>query len=471
LIWAAGIAGAAAAEPAGAPGWSALRHLPSAMPMTPWRGPDGDKPFAAYAADTAAALDAARQRIEPDAEGRARAVAQVAPREWPLDPACGGKAAAGVLLVHGLSDTPFLMADLGDALARLPGRCLLVRSILLPGHGSVPGDLVRPTADEWRAAVRYGVDSFQGVADRVHVAGFSTGGALALDLVLTQPPTRPAVASLVLLSPAVGLANRLPLHRIPYGFEAFAWVMRAFAGFSPAGDWLRIGEDIDFAKAESFPVMAPKPLMQVMDAVEHAKRPVPVPVFMAFSAEDATVESAASLAFFRNRVIDPASRLVLYAAPATLVARAADLGGLDAADSRIRCVHGAGPNDRGCTIDAARIEPCAFGPAGGTCITAISHTGLPVSPANPHYGATGDYRNCLAYAEAKRWDSYCACVTPAQRTASPVCHAVTPAPVEAIRLGELIKVDPAAPAGRLTARLGYNPDFDQMVADIAVFLP
>ncbi|MGI9500774.1 MAG: hypothetical protein ACR2P3_12090, partial [Geminicoccaceae bacterium] len=53
---------------------------------------------------------------------------------------CKGNADAnydrGILLIHGLNDTPFSMWDLGSRFAKA---CYLVRGVLLPGHGTVPG--------------------------------------------------------------------------------------------------------------------------------------------------------------------------------------------------------------------------------------------------------------------------------------------------------------------------------------------
>jgi len=451
------------------PHWSAVRHGVSAMPLEPWRDGATDKPFAAYVADTRTALDAARKAIEPDDALRAAHVEMVAPRQWSLADECGGRAKDGVLLIHGLSDSPFLMRDLGDALARLPGKCLLVRSILLPGHGALPGDLVRPTAAQWKAATRYGVDSFAGQVGRVHLVGFSTGASLALDLVLNGAPTAPPVASLVLLSPSIGLTNRFPLHRIPFGFELFQAIMTAASGFGPEGHWLRIDEDQDFAKAESFPVMAPRPLMEVMTEVETATRPLTQPVLMAFAAEDVTVDFRASLDFFRLRVGNPASRVLLYVTPATLAAQSDFYAALGRDDHRVACIHGLGDGDIGCAPDrsvAARI--CAFGDAPGACVTGLSHIGVPVSPANRHYGAAGDYRNCLAYSTQKDWPRFCGCITDEQRAGTALCRGVAPS-TEPLRLGEPTKAEIAA-GGPLTARLGYNPLFDRLVSSIADFL-
>jgi hypothetical protein len=277
------------------------------------------------------------------------------------------------------------------------------------------------------------------------------------------------VASLVLLSPSIGLANRFPLHRIPYGFEMFGAVMRAMSGFSPSGDWLRIDEDLDFAKAESFPVLAPRPLMEVMGDVERSTRPLSLPVFMSFVAEDATVDAQASLDFFRNRVSDPASRLLLYATPATL---AAHPEGYARQDGRITCLHGAGESESGCTVAPQAVAGgrCAFGAGPGLCVSGLSHIALPIAPANPHYGVDGDYRNCLAYSAKKDWGAFCACVTPGQREAAASCRGVPLPVVSELRLGEVIKIERPEPNGGLVARLGYNPTYDRLITAIAGFL-
>ena len=50
-----------------------------------------------------------------------------------------GKVKNGILLIHGLCDSPHAMQSLFD---HYKAKGFLVRSILLPCHGSVPGDLV-----------------------------------------------------------------------------------------------------------------------------------------------------------------------------------------------------------------------------------------------------------------------------------------------------------------------------------------
>src|SRR5262245_17733449 len=60
----------------------------------------------------------------------------------------------GVLLIHGLFDSPYSMLNLANYFR---ANNYLVRAILLPGHGTVPGDLLRISYQEWLRAVEFGI--------------------------------------------------------------------------------------------------------------------------------------------------------------------------------------------------------------------------------------------------------------------------------------------------------------------------
>ncbi len=59
----------------------------------------------------------------------------------------------GVLLTHGLSDSPYTMRHLA---AFFQQRGFRVMAVLLPGHGTQPGDLLDVTWREWAKTVAYG---------------------------------------------------------------------------------------------------------------------------------------------------------------------------------------------------------------------------------------------------------------------------------------------------------------------------
>src|SRR5690348_2719348 len=56
----------------------------------------------------------------------------------------------GVLLLHGLLDSPFVMKDIGNY---FQSQGMLVRALVLPGHGTVPGALLNVSYHDWLAAV------------------------------------------------------------------------------------------------------------------------------------------------------------------------------------------------------------------------------------------------------------------------------------------------------------------------------
>jgi len=135
-----------------------------------------------------------------------------------------------VLLLHGMSDGPYSLHASGKALGQAGYRVLGLR---LPGHGAIPSGLLGVTWEDMAAAVRLGMRHLAGVMSGkpIHIIGYSTGAALALDFSLEaraddkyQEP-----ASLVLISPAVGLtrvASLTPwlvrLGQLP-GLERLAW--------------------------------------------------------------------------------------------------------------------------------------------------------------------------------------------------------------------------------------------------------
>jgi hypothetical protein len=86
-----------------------------------------------------------------------------------------GRYEKGILLIHGLSDSPYFLQPIARILRE---RGFLVRSILLPGHGTVPGDLLSVSYQEWIRATEYGVDQMKQQVEKLYLGGFSTGGAL-----------------------------------------------------------------------------------------------------------------------------------------------------------------------------------------------------------------------------------------------------------------------------------------------------
>ena len=79
----------------------------------------------------------------------------------------------GVLLTHALTDAPYSMHSLASFFQE---NCFRVMAILLPGHGTQPGDLLDVTWQEWANAETYGTNKLAAEADEIYLAGLSAGG-------------------------------------------------------------------------------------------------------------------------------------------------------------------------------------------------------------------------------------------------------------------------------------------------------
>ncbi|MFP4421579.1 MAG: alpha/beta fold hydrolase [Desulfococcaceae bacterium] len=90
----------------------------------------------------------------------------------------------GVLLIHGYMAAPFEVAALAVYLGRRGHRLYVPR---LRGHGTAPEDLAGRNRFDWIASVDHGYAILKNQCRRVVVGGFSTGGALALDLAARAP--------------------------------------------------------------------------------------------------------------------------------------------------------------------------------------------------------------------------------------------------------------------------------------------
>jgi alpha-beta hydrolase superfamily lysophospholipase len=146
--------------------------------------------------------------------------------ELPADAPVGG-----VLLLHGMSDSPYSLRALGEALNRHGYQVLGLR---LPGHGTAPSGLTRVRWEDMAAAVRLCMEHLESRlgGKPIHIAGYSTGAPLALHFALDALEDRssPVPASLVLVSPAIGVSPtaalagwKRRLGRLP-GMKRLAWL-------------------------------------------------------------------------------------------------------------------------------------------------------------------------------------------------------------------------------------------------------
>jgi alpha-beta hydrolase superfamily lysophospholipase len=113
---------------------------------------------------------------------------------------------AGILLLHGLSDSPYSMRSLGLRLHETGAQVLGLR---IPGHGTAPSGLADVRWEDMAAAVRLAMHHLQDkIGDRpLYIVGYSNGAALAVRYALEtlDDKTLPVVDRMVLLSPEIGV--------------------------------------------------------------------------------------------------------------------------------------------------------------------------------------------------------------------------------------------------------------------------
>jgi len=156
---------------------------------------------------------------------------------------------AGVLLLHGMSDSPYSLNTLGR---RLHSVGAWVIGLRLPGHGTAPSGLVRVQWEDMAAAVRLAMRHLRAKVGKqpLYLVGYSNGGALALHYVLSEmeDSTLPKITGMVLISPSIGVASIAALAK---------WQARLgrFLGLKKL-EWNSILPEYDPFKYNSFAVNA-----------------------------------------------------------------------------------------------------------------------------------------------------------------------------------------------------------------------
>lgn len=398
----------------------------SGPPVQPWHTVELEEEFTAAKADvvrTLADYQALEERVLQELDAKVYAVTPTGPeytlvrysagsasdprrrepnwnRSFELGPE---EAVGGVLLLHGMSDGPYSLRALGESLAARGYRVLGLR---MPGHGTAPSGLRTVTWEAMAAATRLGMRHLAGaLGDKpIHVMGYSTGAALALDYALNARAgtDAPVPASLVLVSPAIGitpLAAITPwverLARLP-GLEQLAWTASM--------------PEFDPFNYNSFSVNASVQVHRMTRSVASRVRALaargPIagfpPTLLLLTTVDGTVSPNAVADQLLNRLAPEGHELILYdinrfaiksplliADPGPLTERLMGDGSLPFA---VTLIANESPESRYVTArskpplspEATRVEPLNLAWPDDTM--SLSHVDLPFPPDDPLYG-------------------------------------------------------------------------------------
>ncbi len=218
-----------------------------------------------------------------------------------------------VLLLHGMSDSPYSLRYLGQ---RLQEAGAWVVGLRLPGHGTAPSGLVEVQWQDMAAAVRLALRHLRDKvpARPLYIVGYSNGGALAVQYALSalREPELPVVDGLVLISPAIGVTSLAAFAvwqaRLGHllGLDKLAWnaILPEYDPFKYGSFAVNAGDQVYRLTAE---------IQSLIEALKVAGALDRFPSLLAFqSLVDATVSAPALVEGLFERLPAAQHELVLF---------------------------------------------------------------------------------------------------------------------------------------------------------------
>ena len=286
-----------------------------------------------------------RHRIYFDAGNTDVELSRITPYELPVPPGCDAKPSRGALLIHGISDTTYSLKDIAEF---LNSECVLIRAMLLPGHGTRPGDLLQIKKEEWIEAVDFGIRSLKSEVDHVYVVGFSLGGLLATHAATNHTD----LSGLVLLSPSLQVV-----------YSPLVWQTR---WLRYVWDWMDVDPNASPVRYHSMPTNGLAELMELRSKTIWSlrrKRGLKPPVFAMLAEHDVSVNSRKTLEILHAASSHEKSKFIYY-----------------------------GDHDKS-SIENNRTEyRSAYLP--DLKILNFSHVAFTYSPENPLFGENGEIKVC-----------------------------------------------------------------------------
>ena len=313
---------------------------------------------------------------------------------------------AGVLLLHGMSDSPYSLRSLGE---RLHDEGAWVVGLRIPGHGTAPSGLVEVQWEDMAEAVRLAARHVRDrIGDRpLYVVGYSNGGALAVLYALStlEDDALPAVQGVVLISPEIRVTR---LAALAVWQERLGHVL----GLEKLS-WNSIGVEYDPFKYDSFALNGGKQaylltceIQSRIDRLTPTGALTRLPRVLAFqSVVDATVSARGLVENFFDRLpqgdyqhelvvfdINRLQRIQPLVKAATREQMAALLGKNDPLFALTIVTN---ENDTSREVVAEHWQPgdeqptvSPLGLAWPNNLYSLSHIALPFPPDDPIYGST-----------------------------------------------------------------------------------
>ncbi len=268
-----------------------------------------------------------------------------------------GQPSKGILLIHGLGDSPWSFVDVSQSLA---DRGFLVRTVLLNGHGTRPADMINADHEDWQALVDKQVQLLEQEVDEVYLGGFSTGGNLAY----LHAADNQDIAGLMLFSP--GFQSNEPM--------AFMTPL-----LSTVKTWLRPNSASGVTNYARYSAMPTNGFAQyyhtskaTMEDLE--QRQFDRPTFMVLTEHDSVLDTRLIREVFQNRFTHPDNKLMWFGTSP------------EPAEDKVVFVNSRVPELR---------------------VSNMSHMGVLYAPDNPYYGINGSEIICRNGQESEAAEDHC----------------------------------------------------------------
>lgn len=316
----------------------------------------------------------------------------------------------GVFLVHGLGDSPYFLKDIADALCE---NGIRVRTILLPGHGTKPGDMLNVTFEQWYNETAFQLHQFMQEVDKVYAGGFSTGANLTTLLAINNDD----IDGLMLFSPA---------------FKSRFFVSKLAPHIDGLLPWPNVEQEDNPTRYNSTAMQGFGAYQESVNALQKAftTQHITAPVMMVIAAQDSVVDTQSVAEQFRDDFLASKKCLIWQGAPPAFLQKS------DAAEQ-----------------PSSHSEPVGYGkhiliqPMGlpERRVGAASHMSPLFSPDNPFYGEQSSFRICDNGQSAEK-EARC-------------------------KSGETVWFGPwgMEEDDKIYARLTYNPYFDKLVDQMLAF--
>jgi pimeloyl-ACP methyl ester carboxylesterase len=273
-----------------------------------------------------------------------------------LEPAADCPASAtdryrsGVVLTHDAMDSAYMLQVLGNY---FQSRCFLVLGLLLPGHGSKPGELLSTRWEDWAAAEALAARELANEVEFPYLMGHGVGGTLAV----LEASRNPQISGLILFAP------RLDTRPSPWqgaAATALGWLLSS-------ARWMETIPMETPYRYEASPWRLSGEINALVGATLAAveSRQVEVPVLMVASSDDPEASPEAMLSFMGERT-HPLSHILLY-----------------------------GSNTFPAAPDRITLYPSGKLLESGTL--GVSHRGLILPPYDRNFGRGGAIRRCGHY--------------------------------------------------------------------------